>query len=102
MKNGLFNLPEEFYELAQELADDLMPVIQEEINDLADEYDIPTALGIGGAAMVYLIVGLGNTYDDQMDMPPDMTASEALAVSVVDALNKRIQHSVSKANGELN
>jgi hypothetical protein len=102
IRHGTSDLPEEFYEIARDIADDVIPYFRGEIADLADEYDATTAMGIGAAAMVFLIVGLGETYDDQMNQPADTAASRDLAGAVTEALNKRLQKSVARANGDLN
>lgn len=101
-RNQSTELPEEFYEIAHDMAQELLPLVQAEMEDLADEYDVPTALGIGGAALIYLICGLGNTYDDQMGQEPYEAAGNQLAIEVTEALNRRVQASLSRSNGELN
>lgn len=102
MKNYSVDLPDEFYGMGEELANDILPILQDLVEDLADEYDMPTALGIGGVAMIFLLCGLANTHDDQLGMPPYDTANLELARAISEAMNKRLQASVSRANGELN
>lgn len=102
MRAHISNLPNVRCDDAERMADAIEPIIAEFIQMYVEKYDAPTAVGIGAAALVFLMSGLSDTYDDMAGMGRDEPALDVFIEAITDAINNRIVRAAARLNGDLN